>query len=70
MLFTCKQYAEAAGKSPTSVRHKCERGGYKTAVKIGRDWLIDNNEPDLDGRIKTGNYVGFRRDKKNAEISE
>ena len=61
MLITCKEYAKRVGLSPTSVRHKCERGGFKTARKIGRDWLIDENEQNVDRRVKNGNYVGMRR---------
>ena len=60
-LITCKEYAEREGLSPTSVRHKCLRGGFKTAQKIGRDWLIDENEQNIDRRIRTGEYVGSRR---------
>ena len=56
-LITCKEYAEKNGLSPISVRHKCQRGGYKTAQKIGRDWLIDDAEPNTDRRIKSGKYI-------------
>ena len=55
-MITCKEYAEKHGLSPTSVRHKCQRGGYQTATKIGRDWLIDENEPNTDHRVKSGKY--------------
>ena len=55
MLITCKQYAEKVGLSPISVRHKCIRGGFKTAVKLGRDWLIDENEPNTDHRRRNDN---------------
>ena len=55
MLVTCKQYAEKVGLSPISIRHKCMRGGFKTAVKIGRDWLIDEDEPNVDHRRRNEN---------------
>jgi len=67
-FVTCKQYAEKFGLSPTSVRHKCIRGGFKTAQKIGRDWLIDEDEENVDHRIRNGAYIGSRRkDDENAK---
>lgn len=72
-LITCREYAERNGLSPTSVRHKCMRGGFKTAKKIGRDWLIDEHEVNVDHRIRGGQYVGFRArkgDNRGKEESE
>lgn len=66
MLITIKEYAEKNGLSHGNVRHKCQRGSYKTAQKIGRDWLIDENEPDVDRRVKSGEYKGWR-DRKESE---
>ena len=65
-LITIKEYAERNGLLHDNVRHKCARGTYKTAQKIGRDWLIDENEPDADRRVKSGKYVG-KKGKKCAE---
>ena len=67
-LITIKEYAERNGLLHDNVRHKCQRGSYKTAQKIGRDWLIDENEPDQDRRVRTGAYVGKVR--KNAGFKE
>jgi len=64
-LISIKDYAERNGLRHDNVRHKCQRGAYKTAQKIGRDWLIDEHETDVDRRIRTGNYIGSRR--KNNE---
>ena len=64
MLITCKEYAEKVGLSPTSVRHKCMRGGFKTARKIGRDWLIDEDEPNIDHRVRDGSYKRSRKKEK------
>lgn len=61
MLITAKEYAARNGLSHDNVRHKCQRGSYKTAQKIGRDWLIDESEPDIDRRVKTGTYKDWRR---------
>ena len=69
-LVTCKEYAEKNGLSPVSVRHKCIRGGFKTARKIGRDWLIDDEEQNTDHRIKNGQYVGVRSGRRNDNNEE
>ena len=45
-------YANLHGISPATARQKALRGGWKTAVKIGRDWVIDENEPFSDNRKK------------------
>lgn len=63
-LITLKEYAERHGRNPATFRQKALRGGFKTAQKIGRDWMIDENEPLDDMRIKSGKYIGFR-DKLN-----
>jgi hypothetical protein len=67
MLISIKEYAERNGLRHDNVRHKCQRGSYKTAKKIGRDWLIDENEKDADHRIKTGAYVGKVRKSAKTE---
>lgn len=59
-LITLKEYAEKLGKNPTVCRQKAIRGTFKTAVKRGRDWWIDEDEPYTDARIKNGNYIDFR----------
>lgn len=59
-LITLKEYAEKQGKNPVVVRQKAIRGTFKTAVKRGRDWWIDEDEPYTDARIKTGAYIDFR----------
>lgn len=63
-LITLKEYAERHGRNPATFRQKALRGGFKTAQKIGRDWMIDENEPLEDLRVKSGDYIGFR-DKLN-----
>jgi len=52
MLITLKEYAERHEKNPDTVRQKALRGNFTTAVKKGRDWLIDEDEPYLDYRRK------------------
>lgn len=52
-LISVKDYAAKHGKSPITIRQSCHRGRFKTAQKIGRDWLIDENEPFVDNRFQS-----------------
>lgn len=61
MLILLTQYAVLHGKSPATARQMALRGGFQTAKKIGRDWMIDDQEPYPDRRIKTGKYKDFRK---------
>lgn len=63
-MIALSEYAALHGKSPVSVRQMAQRGGFKTAIKIARNWIIDENEPYPDGRIKTGKYIDWRKDKR------
>ncbi len=67
-LITIKEYAERNGLTHDNVRHKCQRGAYKTAVKLGRDWLISEEEVDRDHRVKSGAYVRNRNDQSNKSL--
>ena len=60
-LITLVEYAARIGKAPRSVRQKCQAGNLPGAVKIGRDWLIPADAPYPDQRIKSGQYVGWRK---------
>lgn len=53
-LISLVEYAELHKKEQSSVRQKALRGGFKTAKKIGRNWVIDKNEPYTDYRKKEG----------------
>ena len=55
-LITLKEFAERNGRSADSARQKANRGGFRTAQKIGRDWLIDEDEHYSDNREKSGEY--------------
>ena len=55
-LISLLEYAKIHKKSPVSVRQKAARGGFKTARKIGRNWVIDSDEPYTDNRVKSGKY--------------
>lgn len=67
-MISLKEYAERHGKAPVSVRQKAARGGFKTAQKIGRDWIIDEDEPYEDLRETSGKYKNWRN--KNGKSRE
>lgn len=51
-LISIVEYAKKHGRDPATAQQKAARGGFATAVKIGRNWVIDENEPYTDGRRK------------------
>lgn len=51
-MISINDYAAKVGRSPVSVRQKAARGAIPGAVKIGRDWLIPEDAPYIDLRIK------------------
>lgn len=61
MLISLIEYAKKHGKDPDNVRKKAAAGQFKTARKIGRNWVIDSEEPWQDKRVKSGNYIGWRK---------
>lgn len=61
MLISLTEYAARHGKDPSSARRMALRGGFQTAQKIGRNWVIDDAEPWPDRRIRTGKYIGSNR---------
>ena len=56
-LISLAEYAATHGIDHNTARKRAARGAYETAIKIGRNWLIDKNEPHVDHRITSGNYV-------------
>ena len=52
MLISLKEYAERHGIDPATARQRAGRGAFETAQKIGRDWVIDDDEPLTDHRKK------------------
>ena len=50
MLIALTEYAKQHGKGVSTVRQMAETGGFKTAQKIGRNWVIDDQEPYPDRR--------------------
>lgn len=51
-LIPIAEYAAMHKKNISTIRQKAQRGGFKTARKIGRDWFIDQDEPYVDKRFK------------------
>jgi hypothetical protein len=66
-MIALAEYAAKHGKSHVAARKMAARGGFKTAVKIARNWIIDENEPYPDARIKTGEYINWRNKAKRGE---
>lgn len=65
-MITLKKYAENHSRELSGLRRKAINHGFKTAVKVGRDWMIDSDEPLIDNRVKHGKLVGkhqLRKDK-------
>lgn len=65
MLISLAQYAKNHGKNESSARRMALRHRFRTAEKIGRNWVIDENEPWPDYRTKT-----YRKDLKKMEQFE
>lgn len=51
-LISLAEYARLNGIDPATVRQRVNRGAYRSARKIGRNWVIDKNEPHVDHRFK------------------
>lgn len=52
MLISLAEYAHKHGRDPDTVRQMALRGGFQTARKIGRNWVIDDSEIYPDHRKK------------------
>ena len=63
-IISLAEYAEINGIEHNTARKRAARGAYKTAVKIGRNWLIDRNESHGDHRITSSKYVKKQGDQK------
>lgn len=56
MLISLVEYAQQNGKDPANARQMALRNGFKTARKIGRNWVIDSEEVWPDRRVVSGKY--------------
>ena len=53
-MIALADYARRHGRLPESARQMAMRGGFRTARKLGRDWVIDSGEPYPDHRRHDG----------------
>lgn len=53
MLISLTEYARLNGRNPATARQMALRGGFRTARKVGRDWMIDSEESYPDKRRKS-----------------
>lgn len=60
-LISIGEYAKMHGVQQQTIKKKCQRGGFKTAKKIGKYWVIDKEEPYQDNRVKSGQYKNWRK---------
>lgn len=59
-MIPLKEWAAQHGITPSTVRHKIAHGKLK-AVKLGRDWFIEETTPNTDNRVKSGTYKNVTR---------
>ena len=70
-LISLSEYAAIHGVSRSAIQNKALRGLLGSTRKIGRNWVIDKNEPYIDGRVKSGGYVGWRKhSRRTTELPE
>jgi hypothetical protein len=69
MLVPLKDYAAKVGRSPVTIRQRCQRGTLP-ATKVGRDWLIEEDEPFVDKRVTSGDYKGWRQKHSSPQKKE
>ena len=58
--LSVREYSALVNRNVSVVRRKCTNGMLTSAFKIGNRWVIDSEEPWLDGRVKTGEYKDWR----------
>lgn len=63
-MITLKEYADKHSRELSGLRRKAIARRFRTAVKIGRDWFIDADEPLTDQRIKHGKMIGLHKLRK------
>lgn len=66
--LTINEMAEKWDVTPRRVRKMCLDGKIKGAAKLGREWAIPvSAERPTDGRVTTGEYKDWRKNKKVEE---
>jgi len=54
------EWARKNGISDVTARQKAQKGFLKTVEKSGKFWLIDEDEPNVDNRLKKKGENGKR----------
>lgn len=62
-LISLAEYAERIGCTASNLNKKANRGMLDGAVKVGRNWCIDEDTEYVDHRITSGKYIN-RRNRK------
>lgn len=62
-MISLLDYAKKVGVTTSNLNKKARRGMLEGAVKIGRNWCIDEDAPYVDHRITSGKYIN-RRNRK------
>ena len=57
-LISLVEWALKNGIHPDTARQRANRGAFVTAYKIGRNWVIDVDEPLIDHRRKAEDEKG------------
>jgi hypothetical protein len=52
VMIPLKEWADEHGMADSTARQRAARGAFKTARKVGRDWMIDRSEERIDHRYK------------------
>lgn len=65
MLVSLTEWAVKNGIDPATARQRAGRGVFETAIKIGRNWVIDDSEKLIDHRKKE-----FREYRFDSELSK
>ena len=58
--ITLAEYARQRGIPHSTAQQRARRGCYVTAVKLGRDLLLDEEDEPVDRRITSGKYRNWR----------
>lgn len=60
-IITLTEYARRRGIPRATAQQRAQRGCYPTAHKLGRDWLLDEEDEPVDRRITSGKYRNWRK---------
>ena len=60
-LISLAEYARRVGCTTSNLNKRARRGTLDGAVKIGRNWCIDEDTRIEDHRVTCGSYIGWRK---------